>query len=649
MKRFAEGVVKGRYILFLIMMVVTIISAINIPNINVITDMTEYLPDDSSMKQGLTVLEEEFPDVSLSSSQIRVMTTDLDDEKMDVLLGELQNLDGIDSITYDAESEDYNKDGHSLIVLSVDYDYDSEEFEALEDELSVYCEEYGLVYDTGSTTVGDIPAWIFILAFGILMVVLFVMCESWVEPFLFLFTILAAIVINMGTNALLSGVSSTTNQIAAILQLILSMDYSIILINRYRQEQANYSDKKEAMAAAIKGAVVSIASSSLTTVVGLLALLFMSFKIGPDMGVVLAKGVVISLICIITMLPALILFFDKAIEKTAKKVLHINMDLIAKFSYKCRYAITACFVVVLAVLFVSKSGTKLFYTMSHESEVEDVFPSTNSIVLLYDNDDEEAITALAEELSDDESVKSITSYGTTVGKSYTAEEMTVMLSSMTDTVSSEMVSMLYMNAGTDTMTIYELFDVFQQLASNEMYAKMLDPTMLASLSEYSETLETAKNSLVGENYSLMLISTTYALEGEETTAFMDRLTTSLDADTTGNYYLMGNTPMAYEMSLTFNDELNKVSLITAAAIFVVVMISFMSLSVPLILVLLIETAVFAVMTLMTVTGSGLYYLALIIVQSLLMGATIDYGILYTNCYIEERRNKDVLESLKACL
>ena len=190
------------------------------------------------------------------------------------------------------------------------------------------------------------PVSVILTAFILLLIVLFIMCESWLEPPIFLAAIGVAVAINMGTNALLKSVSATTNSIAAILQLVLSIDYSIILMNCYRQEKSSGSDNITAMVNALKKASLSIVSSAFTTIVGLMALVFMKFKIGADMGIVLAKGVRCSLVAIFTVWPALILALDGAIEKSKKKVLKLRTDRLASFSMKSRIPLTLFFVVV---------------------------------------------------------------------------------------------------------------------------------------------------------------------------------------------------------------------------------------------------------------------------------------------------------------
>ena len=228
------------------------------------------------------------------------------------------------TIMVEDKSDTYNKDNHTLYVLTSKYNSNSDEIKNIKKELDNLKEEYKLVYELDSD-ITNVPISIIIFAFSILLIILLIMCSSWIEPVLFIITIGIAIIINLGTNYLLGEVSYTTYSIAAILQLVLTMDYSIMLLNRYREEKENNKNNLTSMKEAIKKSFLSIMGSSFTTIVGLLALLFMSFKIGIDLGIVLSKGVLISLICIFTVLPSLILIFDKLIYKTHKKCKNFSL------------------------------------------------------------------------------------------------------------------------------------------------------------------------------------------------------------------------------------------------------------------------------------------------------------------------------------
>lgn len=422
MQKVTEFLVKRRYWVFAVMMVAAVICGLLAFRVPINTDMTKYLADSSPMKQGMDLMEEEFPDTELTQT-IRVMVQGLDKEGRADMLEKLSAIEYVDHVEFEEGSASYQQGDETLYVIHTLYDYQSPEELAIENALASDFSSYDLTYKNDNTATTDIPPLVFLLAMGLLTLVLLLMCASWVEPFLFLFTLGVAIVINLGTNLMLGSVSNITFSIAAILQLVLSMDYSIILMNRYRQESAQLDDRCLAMQRALRHAFSSILSSGMTTVVGLLMLVFMSFRIGLDLGLVLAKGVLISMICVFTVLPGLILLFDKAIRKTAKKVLPVPTRSLASFGSRFRRPIAAGFAILFVAVCFLQSMTQTVYTLSTEDPIADVFTPTNTLVMVYDNEDEEAVAQLASELQKESFTTGVISYPTTLGKDCTVNEM----------------------------------------------------------------------------------------------------------------------------------------------------------------------------------------------------------------------------------
>lgn len=976
MKKLAELIVNKRKLILIIFLVLAAAGAF-LQSFTVInSDMTEYLPEDSNTKRGLAVMEEEFG----SASTLNLMFDGLNEQEKTEILQTLTQMEYVDSVDYDADSESSNKDGYTLYTVHTTYDSYSDEAGAL---LAAVEGEYQSYEPAMGGTVIDgqkqgVDSMLVLAALALLIVVLFIMCSSWLEPVLFLAAIGIAILLNIGTNFIFPSVSQMTNSIAAILQLALSMDYSIMLIDRYRYERQQSDDKEKAMKHAISDGFASIASSSLTTIVGLLCLILMSFTIGMDMGLVLAKGVFFSLVSILFVLPSLILLFDKAIAKTKKKTPHFKMDGIAKFNYKFRYVIMVVFIGIFAVSFFLKDNAAVEFTApstnSDQDQIDAVFPSDNTILLMYENGDEDKISGLAFDVEALPGVTGVTAYANTLGKELTsaelaeefdmdieaadmlyyryagspvAETLTVqefltfietdvmenpafseyfdgdvmdqfrqaavfaskdqletkrtsedmadvlgmdvsavhqmyslyfsanqvqgklalgtflsflsedvtgnpeLSAGMTDAQKAQIASLsalsdpeelekeltaeeLAARTSMDAALIGQLFatasgtagsevtamslpdfltlliedvaadpqysaalsaETLQQLtvmrqitegilsgteytaeelaaftgmdaaavtqlllyrqslagdvtgwdlsvqefitfimdtiASNEQYQAAMDEETLAGLGlaqqimasvaedrqytarelyelfgmddadvtpeslsllylyyssrqnperdlklslydfviymdqeiltdesfsafidgELAEQLrdavsglEDGKSSLVGPNYSRMIIQTNLEEESEETLAFVGELDGLFQKELTG-YYMVGNSPTSYEMQSTFSNELNFITIITAIAIFIVVALTFRSLSVPIILVLLIQCAVFMTTAAAYLQGIGTYYLALIIVQAILMGATIDYAILYTEYYRKIRARKNVRDSV----
>ena len=425
--RLSELVVRKRLVLLVAAVVVAIACALMIPHTNINTDMTRYLPNDSQMKQGIDQMTEEFGADAVGTGIVRVMFWSLPDSLKATTQNELSNIEGVSNVLYQSGSEEYNRGEKVLYELLCGSQRSQED---IDNEITARYGDRMIVEKSENGTTA--PIGVILIAFVLLLIVLFIMCESWLEPPIFLAAIGVAVAINMGTNALFKSVSVTTNSIAAILQLVLSIDYSIILMNRYRQEKSlGNCDKVTAMAHALKKASSSIVSSAFTTIVGLLALVFMKLKIGADMGVVLAKGVLCSLVSIYTVLPTLILALDSNIEKTTKWVPRFSTDRLAGFSMKFRVPLAVFFVVILAGSYYLHNKTEISFSFEQKSEIEKYFPPKNITVLLYDNSDATRVIELSDSVLVHPNVKSFISYPSLLQKQMTAAETMSMVGNLT--------------------------------------------------------------------------------------------------------------------------------------------------------------------------------------------------------------------------
>ena len=826
MKRLTNFVVNKRNIILSAMLILTAVCAFLIPKVSVNSDMTKYLPDDSSMKQGISLMEKEFPTMG-ESYTIRVMFKSLSSEKKTELKEALAAIENVDGVTYDMDSGDYNSGEYTLYILNTNYGYDTEEEAAVEKQVKEKFSDYEVTVKNDDTSAPDIPLAVYLAAFGIILVVLLISCSSYFEPVLFLVTIGIAVVLNLGTNFFLGEISDVSFGIAAVLQLALSMDYSIILMNRYRQELKKSDDRKEAMANALRAAFGSIIGSSVTTIVGLLVLVFMSFKIGADIGIVLAKGVAFSMLCVFTVLPALILLSHKLIERTekkerAKKAHKKGLStVLGGFSYRFRSVIAILFVVLFIATGYLQSGTKTVYTLSEKDTIADVFPKDNTLVLLYENTDEDNIAEIASTLEEKDGVKTVVSYPTTIGKQCTVKEMSNMLTEMggdlqvdekllnlvyyhyhtdgktepmtlsafigflSDTVATDpmfsdyidqasaeqlarlkpltekstltvpmtpaalaqtlgmdaeqVIQLFMLRYGTEytpdkTMSPYEfvsfltdnvlpkpeyaaMFDDgtktklyqtkaiadavvsgkeftvkemvefvgkisdkfnentvellylysaslkqgndrstmspetlvkhIEKLASEQSFSSLLTAEQKAGIAKARKQLDDGVQQLKGEEHSRLTVTTKLPVESEKTSAFVKEMTELCDEKLSGEYHLIGNSIMVDEMESGFGREQLIITLLTAASIFIVVALTFRSLAIPAILVLIVQCGVFITVSALGTIGGSMYYLALLIVECILMGATIDYGILFTSYYREMRATLSVCEAIVA--
>lgn len=736
-KKLSNFLIERRYIIGVVMLVLTVLCAFGAAKVETNTDMTKYLSSDSQMSQGLEIIESDFPKTS-EQSGIRVMFDDLTQVQKDEVFASLQRIDGVDSVEYSANSADYNKDNHTLFIVKTSFDYGSKEELSIEAAIESNYSNYSMVYQNNGIVQTEVPLWLLLTALGLLLAILLAVGRSWLEPFLFLAVTGIAVVINLGTNLILGYVSALTMSIAPILQLVLSMDYSIMLMSRYREERQKTNDKKQAMKAALAGSFSSIMSSSLTTVVGLAVLAVLSFKMGPEIGIVLAKGVLISMLCVLTLLPALILLCDKGIEKTAKKTLPLYMAWLGRFGHGARKIVPILFALMLIGTGILQSFTPIDFSEGNEDIMADVFPRDNTTVLVYDNRDEGSIDLLLSSLDGNEHIKSITAYSNTLAKKYNSEEMAEVAAQMGGItldstvlemlyyksfdgelhpmtlaafseslqkisvnptlqkylgegmaaaagqlgtietlvepsaltalyspdelcalllrldckVTAEQMSVLYLFASSQTeydatwkMTVSQLFE---QL-SDPIISNMLDENALASLDELRTQLDDAARQLKGETYSRLIIVTDLPVESENTEQFYRSLDAARVDYLSQKSYLVGSSAMVYELQSDFSKEYLIITLITAAVIFLVVAITFRSLWVPLVLVLLVQGSVFVTVSAIGIVGNSMYYLALLIVQSILMGATIDYAIVLTGYYREYRTAMGIKDALAAAL
>lgn len=813
--------VKRRTAVLAVTLVMAVVCGVLMSGVGVNSDLTEYLPDDSAMRRGMEHMDEYFPDGE--SYTIRVMFKGFGGDEKDSVRETLSGIENVDSVEYDPDSADFNKDGYTLFVLSTSFDYDSDEEAEIEESVASLFDGYDVTIRNDSLKSPEIPITVYLSAFGIILVILLISCGSYFEPLLFLINIAVAIVLNLGTNIFLGEISDITAGVAAILQLALSMDYSIILMNRYRQELEKNDGCEAAMTRALRAAFGSVTGSAVTTIVGLLVLLFMRFKIGTDIGIVLAKGVAFSMLCVFTVLPALILVSNRAIEKTKKKRRGENrvngpLSAIGRFEYRFRFVIAPLFVLLIIGTGILQTKTATVYTLRDKDPIADVFPSENTLVLLYKNEDEEAVRGILYDAESDGNVKSVSAYATTLGKEYTAPDMYDALSGIlpsdTDTeltpdtlgivyydyyeegriypmtlpefvgfmedkvlgdpvyaafidgntagsiqslgiltdktmlqtplspeslagalgMSGEQVAQLfmmrYMESYTPdkTMSLYEfvtfltgnvltnpdyaavfdentvyaltrtkriadaviadtaftpeelaeflggadeaslaalflyraslthsdpewtlsldaLFSHLYDLTTDSRFDKLLTDALRAEITGAKDTIDEAIRKLRSNEYSRAVITSDYPDESVETTAFMKRLSDVCGAKLTGEHYFIGNSEMVYELENGFDRELLTITILTAASIFVVVALTFRSLIIPAILVLIVQCGVFVTVSAVGLSGGSIYYLALLIVECILMGATIDYGIVFTSYYREARAASDVRNSL----
>lgn len=514
MKKISNFIVKNCYVIFAIFVTLAGVCGILASRVKINHDIYSYMPEDSETSRGLAIMDDEF-DYS-STSDYQVMIKNLSESERFEVKAYLESVEKIDSVEYDS-SETYNQvveedNGnivrrlstsevselgggvadtgaasgttfatYSLFKATVSAPSDSDEAATLYSEVHEHFQELGYEFWEGGSVYNSngsvLKIWVILLAVASAMVILILMSESFVEPWLYLFSILIAVLLNKGTNLIFPSVSHITDSIAAILQMALSMDYSIMLAERYRQEKkklltdtaktalakAAISDvehakylatltkgasvrgaeatekpltrralNRKAMARALRYSFGAISSSSVTTVVGLIVLVCMSFTIGRDMGLVLSKGVILSLLSIFTTLPALLLLFDRAIERTHKKTLKLKMDLIGKQSFHLRKLAIPAFAAIFIGAFFLKGSVNIDYTASQNDHIKDVFDPVNQSALVYDKSVDATVTEFCQNYENHPDVVRILCYGNTIGEPEKYDEIVTKINDLKD-------------------------------------------------------------------------------------------------------------------------------------------------------------------------------------------------------------------------
>ena len=488
MRKVTDFIIEKRNYVLTIFIILSVVCLYLSTKVNINYDLTEYLPSTSETRIGMDIMNDEFPE--LDTSALNVMFKDLSSEDKNKIKEELENLDGVSSVSYD-DTDKYNKDEYTLYEITVDGADDSKNAANVYNSVKDNYKDYE-IYTSGAVATRNAPVLniaVIALAIFCAMIILIIMCDSYVEPFLFLFVIGLAVFLNKGTNIIFSSVSNITTSICAILQMALSMDYSIMLMNRYTQEKEHEKDKEQAMKNALYHSFGSISSSSITTIVGLLALVFMSFTIGRDLGIVLAKGVIFSLISIFLALPALILIFDDLIQKTQKKHFTMKLDWLGNFSFGIRHIAIFLFIVIFALSYFLKGNLQYEFTSNEQDDIAKVFKENNQIALIYPSSEEDFVGAYCRSLEGTAKIDQILCYGNTINEPLKYDELKAKFSDLGQDVNIDdyvlkLIYFNYYNKQEITMTFNDLVTFIEnKVYSNAELSKEITPELRENINK----------------------------------------------------------------------------------------------------------------------------------------------------------------------
>lgn len=610
MQKFYEKITSHPKLVTAIFLILFVLCFVMKQTVSVNYDMNDYLPEDSASTIALDVMESEF-DGGIPNARVMVKNVSLAEaldykEKLLAVDGvtDVMWLDDAADITQPLEiigtdiTDNYYKDKNALFTVTID---ENKRLTAVDEIRAIIDDENNMTGSAVSnavatkSTVNEISK---IALFAILfaVVVLILTTYSWLEPFVILAGLGIAVIINAGTNAIFGEISFVTNAAGNILQLAVSLDYSVFLLHRFTECRKKNPDARAAMVDALCKSTSSILSSGLTTVIGFLALTLMQFGIGPDLGFALAKGVAISLISVFIFMPSLILLTYKLLEKTQHRSFVPSFDSFGGVVRRLMIPFACVFAILIVPSYLASNANDFYYGASHifgketqlgadTAEIESVFGKSDTYVLLLPNESTATEKELSDRLHDIPQITSIISYVDTVGA--------------------------------------------------EIPQAYLDDETLAKLES--------------ENYSRMVLTVDTDYEGEETFSLVKKIRATANKFYPDSYYLAGEGVSTYDLKTTVTSDMVKVNLIAIGAVFVVLLLTMKSVSLPIILVLGIETAIWINLSIPYFAGNTIFYIAYLIISSIQLGATVDYAILLTDRYMEYRRTMPKKQAISSTI
>ena len=605
MINFGKWVVKHKIAIFVIGILLLIPSALGYFSTRVNYDILTYLPKDIETMKGQDIMVDEFGTGAFSMCVVEGMS-DKDISKMRKEMEAVPNVKAVlwyDSLVDLSIPKEMLPDNIKEIFLNEDTDStllfvlyptsisDDDTMEAIDELRSIISKQSYLsgmsavITDTKELSDKETPIYV-LIAVVLAVVVLAISMDSFLVPLFFLLSIGMAIIYNLGTNVIQGEISYVTQALAAVLQLGVTMDYSIFLWHSYEEKQEVYpGDKNRAMAHAISNTISSVVGSSVTTVAGFIALCFMSFTLGLDLGIVMAKGVIFGVIACVTVLPSMILIFDKAIEKTKHKVLLPDISRISSWVVNHFYIFIVLFVIILIPAIYGYTHTDVYYdlagtlprdlqsSIANDKLNEEFEMGATHMILLDSSTSSKEVIKMTDEIKAVDGVKSV--------------------------------------VGLDSML-------------GGTIPKALLPEELVS-------------NLENENYKLLLVMSEYAVATDEVNEQCETIKNIVKSyDESG--MLIGEAPCTKDLIEITDKDFKTVSAVSIGVIFLIIVFVFKSISLPVILVAVIEFAIFINMGIPAYTGTVLPFIASIVIGTIQLGATVDYAILMTNKYKRGRNH-----------
>ena len=688
-EKLATFIVDKRNLIFFLYACALIFCLFSRSWVRVCNDITEYLPDTTETRQGLTLMEEEFTTFATA----RVMVSHVTYEMAEDLAEQMEQIEGVSSAIFgssdvgadteeDSEPEtpediaEYFKGADALISVTFDGEEEDEVSLAALSAIRELLEPYDYYIDS---TVGNSQAAslanemgiILAVAAVIIVLVLLLTSRSYAEIPVLLLTFVAAAVLNLGTNFIFGEISFVSNSVTVVLQLALAIDYAIIMLHRFLEER-EYAGDREACIAAVSASIPSISASSLTTISGLAAMMFMQFQIGFDMGIVLIKAILFSMLSVFTLMPGLLMLFSKAMEKTRHRSFIPKIDRWGKLTLKLRYVGAPLFVVAVVAGFLLSNQCPYVYGYSQietarqnetqiaERRVNETFGTQNIMALLVPKGDYASEKALLNRLETYDQVDyamGLANVEVTDGYTLTDSLTPRQFSEMTD-LDYDLVCLLYTAYAAEgeeygrivgglndyAVPLMDMF-FFAYDKAEEGYVN-LDEEQQADLDDLYQQLSDARKQLLGDTYTRMLISLDLPEEGEETFAFLQTIHREAeryyDAD---HVYLVGDSTSDYDLSVSFARDNVMISVLSVVFVIIVLLFTFQSVGLPLLLILVIQGSIWINFSFPGITRQPIFFMSYLVVTSIQMGANIDYAIVISSWYNELKEKMSRREAI----
>lgn len=674
MEKVATFIVDKRNLFFLLYAFALIFSIVATGWVKVENDITTYLPEDTETRQGLTVMNDNF----VTYGTARVMVSNVTYETAENICSDLESIDGVTSVDFD-DTTDHYKSASALFSVTFDGtttdDISIHALHTIRDVLAGY--DTYIDTEVGVDTSADLQSEmsvILVLAAIVIVLVLTLTSRSYAEVPVLIMTFGAAALLNMGTNFLCGTISFISNSVTVILQLALAIDYAIILCHRFSDEHET-KDTREACIAALSKAIPEISSSSLTTISGLGALAFMHFGIGRDMATVLIKAILFSLLSVFTLMPGLLMVFSKKIDATRHKNLIPKITFLGKFDVATRFIVPPIFAVVVVVTAVLAnkcpycySYTDLVTAKQSESQIahqkiKNTFGVNNMVAVIVPTGDYDSERQLLKDLDSCAEVKSTQGLanidamdGYKLADALTPRQMSELAG-----LDYEVAEALYAAYAVDQNEYGKLisglgdykvplFDMFMFLQREMKDGNItLDGDIQETLDDLFEQLNKAQLQLQSDKYSRLVVYLNLPEESGETMDFLDTMHAMIAKYYSSDTYIVGSSTNVKDLSSSFGEDNMLISVLSALFVVIILLFTFKSAGLPVLLIVVIQGSIWINFSVPTIQHESLYFLGYLIVNSIQMGANIDYAIVISSHYTDLKKEMRPKEAMIAAL